>query len=168
VKNTNGRVFYKSSMTLMVNWRPEVPYGSKQFQRYPTYVYTVTARATESLHKAHGVHHELKVLTHRHLRTKMFASGALIGVKTTTHPQYTNKWPEAYPEVSESPVNLHQLSFICHLIYGCEPRSSVSIVTGYGLVDWGSIPDGCGGSFLHLLRPADYGDHPAAYNGYRE
>jgi hypothetical protein len=48
-----------------------------------------------------------------------------------------------------------------------EPSSSVSIVTGYRLGGWGSIPNGGGGFFLYLLHPAGSGAHPASYSGYR-
>jgi hypothetical protein len=44
-----------------------------------------------------------------------------------------------------------------------EPGSSVSIVTGYGLGDRGSIPGGGGGFFFYPLRPAG----SASHNGCR-
>jgi hypothetical protein len=49
-----------------------------------------------------------------------------------------------------------------------EPGSSVSIVTGYGLGDRGSIPDGGRGFFLYPLRPSRlWGPPSLLYNGCR-
>jgi hypothetical protein len=45
------------------------------------------------------------------------------------------------------------LIYYGYLTRKCELGSSVSIVTGYGLDDWGSIPDGGEGFFLYLLHP---------------
>jgi hypothetical protein len=52
---------------------------------------------------------------------------------------------------------------IMPLLHLYEPISSVSIVTGYGLVDRGSIPYGGGGFFLYPLLPAGSGANPASY-----
>jgi hypothetical protein len=49
-----------------------------------------------------------------------------------------------------------------------ELRSSVSIVTGYGLDGQGSIPDRGRGFFLYPLRPDRlWGPPSLLYNGYR-
>jgi hypothetical protein len=40
--------------------------------------------------------------------------------------------------------------------------SSLSIVTEYGLDDWGSIPDRDGGLFFSLRVQTDSGAHPAS------
>jgi hypothetical protein len=44
----------------------------------------------------------------------------------------------------------------------CEPGSSVSTVSDYGLDDRGSIPDRGGRFFPYPLRPAGCGAHPAS------
>jgi hypothetical protein len=51
-----------------------------------------------------------------------------------------------------------------------EPGSSVSIVTGCRLGDWGLVPDGSGGHFLYPLPYAPsrlWGPHSLLYSGYR-
>jgi hypothetical protein len=54
---------------------------------------------------------------------------------------------------------------ICRLLG--EPCSAVSMVTDYGLGDWGSVPNVGRGVLLYPLHPASSGAHPASYNGYR-
>jgi hypothetical protein len=56
---------------------------------------------------------------------------------------------------------------ILFLYIPSESGSSVSIVTGYGLGDRGSIPDRGGGFLLYSLRPSGSGTHPVSHNGYR-